>query len=102
MAQIRTKTRIKAYPFNDYKNALPVENGIVIFDVENQSCKLIDHNPTKYRFNYTIPIKYDSLVTNTTICDMLKDYTDTPDKLIQIPAQSFMQAMVMGHTSENI
>jgi hypothetical protein len=58
-------------------------------------CKLIDHNPTKYRFNYTIPIKYDILVTNTTICDLLKDYTDTPDKLIQIPAQSFMQAM--GH-----
>jgi phage/plasmid-associated DNA primase len=95
MAQIHTKSRIKAYPFNDYKNALPVENGMVIFDFENQSCKLIDHNPKKYRFNYTIPIKYDSLVTNTTICDMLKDYTDTPDKLIQIPVQSFMQAM--GH-----
>lgn len=44
MAQIRTKTRIKAYPFNDYKNTLPVENGIVIFDVENQSCNLIDQN----------------------------------------------------------
>jgi phage/plasmid-associated DNA primase len=95
MAQIRTKSRTKAYPFNDYKNALPVENGIIIFDLENQSCKLIEHNPTKYRFNYTIPVKYDNLVTNTTICDMLKGYTDTPDKLVQIPAQSFMQAM--GH-----
>jgi phage/plasmid-associated DNA primase len=95
MAQIRTKSRINAYPFNDYKNALPVENGVIIFDFENQSCKLIDHNPTKYRFNYKIPIKYDSGVTNTIISDMLKDYTDTPDKLIQIPAQSFMQAM--GH-----
>jgi phage/plasmid-associated DNA primase len=95
MAQIRTKSRVNGYPFNDYKNALPVENGIVIFDFENQSCKLIDHNPTKYRFNYKISIKYDSLVTNSTICDTLKNYTDTPDKLIQIPAQSFMQAM--GH-----
>jgi len=35
MAQIRTKSRVNAYSFNDYKNALPVENGIVIFDFEN-------------------------------------------------------------------
>lgn len=26
MAQIRTKSRVNIYPFNDYKNALPVEN----------------------------------------------------------------------------
>jgi len=95
ITQIRTKSRINVYPFNDYKNALPVKNGIVMFDFENQSCKLIDHNPTKYRFNYKIPIEYDSSVRNIIISDMLKDYTDTPDKLIQIPAQSFMQAM--GH-----
>ncbi len=95
MAQIRTKSRTHVYPFNEYKNALPVENGIVIFDFENKACKLIDHNPAKYKFNYKIPIKYDSGVRNTIIYDMLKEYTDTPDKLIQILAQSFMQAM--GH-----
>jgi phage/plasmid-associated DNA primase len=96
MVQIRTKSCINVYPSNYYKNALPVENGIVIFDFENQSCKLIDHDPTKYRFNYKIPIEYDSSVRNIIISDMLKDYTDTPDKLIQIPAQSFMQAMGQG------
>ena len=74
---------------------MPVENGIIIFDFENHSCKLIDHNPTKYKFNYQIPIKYDSEVANTTIGDILNTYTDTPDKLIQILAQCFMQAM--GH-----
>ncbi len=95
LAQIRTKSRVNTYPFNGYKNALPVENGILIFDFENQLCKLIDHNPTKYKFNYKIPIKYDSSAKNTIIDDMLKEYTDTPDKLIQILAQCFMQAM--GH-----
>jgi hypothetical protein len=70
MAQIRTKSRVNVYPFNDYKNALPVENGIVIFDFENQSCKLIDHNPTKYKFNYKISIKYDRGITNTIIHDI--------------------------------
>lgn len=86
MAQIRTKSRVNGYPFNDYKNALPVENGIIIFDFENQLRKLIDHNPTKHKFNYQIPIKYDSEVVNTTICDILNAYTNTPDKLIQILA----------------
>ena len=95
LAQIRTKSRVNGYPFNDYKNALPVENGIIIFDFENQLCELINHNPTKYPFNYQIPIKYDSELVNTTICDILNAYTDTPDKLIQILAQCFMQAM--GH-----
>jgi hypothetical protein len=67
MAQIRTKSRVNAYPFNDYKNALPFQNGIVIFDFENLSCKRIDHNPTKYKFNYKIPIKFDRGLTNTII-----------------------------------
>ena len=35
------------------------------------------------------------MVKNTRIDDLLQGYADTPDKLIQIPAQSFMQAM--GH-----
>ena len=95
MVQIRAKSRTHVYPFNDYKNALPVENGIIIFDFEKQSCKLIDHNPTKHKFNYKIPIKYDRGITSTITHDMLKDYTDIPDKLIQILAQCFMQAM--GH-----
>jgi phage/plasmid-associated DNA primase len=95
MAQIRTKSRVNAYPFNDYKNALPFQNGIVIFDFENRSCERIDHNPTKYKFNYKIPIKFNRGITNTIIHDILKGYTDTPDKLIQILAQCFMQAM--GH-----
>jgi phage/plasmid-associated DNA primase len=92
----KTEQSVKYFQFHKtFKNALPVENGIVIFDFENQSCKLIDHNPTKYKFNYKIPIKYDSVVKNTIISDMLKGYTNTPDKLIQILAQRFMQAM--GH-----
>src|ERR1035437_522492 len=94
--QIRTKSRVNIYPFNNYKSALPVKNGIIIFDFKNQLCELIDHNPTKYKFNYQIPIKYDSEVANITICDLLNAYTDTSDKLIQILAQCFMQAMSHG------
>ncbi len=95
MAQIRTKSRVNVYPFNDYKNALPVENGIVTFDFDSGKCECIDHDPKLYKFNYKIPIKYDSSVKNSIIYDMLKGYTETPDKLIQILAQSFIQSM--GH-----
>ena len=95
MAQIRTKSRVNVYPFNDYKNALPVENGVVIFDFDSGKCKCVDHDPKLYKFNYKIPLKYDSSVKNTIIYDMLMGYTEAPDKLIQILAQCFMQAM--GH-----
>ena len=95
LTQIRAKSRVHVYPFNDYKNALPVDNGIVIFDFDNKTCELIDHDPGIYKFNYKIPVKYDPTIKNTVIYDMLKGYTDNPTELIQIPAQAFMQTM--GH-----
>lgn len=95
LTQIRTKTRVYIYPFNDYKNALPVENGIVTFDFEAGTCELIDPDPEVYKFNYKIPVKFDRTVNNTVIYDVLKGYTDNSIELIQVPAQAFMQAM--GH-----
>lgn len=95
LTQIRTKTRVHTYPFNDYKNALPVENGIIIFDFEAGACNLIEHDPSIYKFNYKIPVKYDPEVKNTVIYDILTGYTENPAELIQIPAQGFMQTM--GH-----
>jgi phage/plasmid-associated DNA primase len=95
LAQIRTKTRVHVYPFNDYKNALPVENGIIIFDFDSGTCECIDHDPEIYKFNYKIPIKYDPKIKNIVIYDMLKGYTKNSTELIQIPAQAFMQNM--GH-----
>jgi len=95
LTQIRTKSRVHVYPFNDYKNALPVVNGILIFDFENETCELIDHDPDIYKFNYQVPVKYDETVKNSVIHDMLNGYTENPSELIQIPAQGFMQTM--GH-----
>lgn len=95
LTQIRTKTRVHVYPFNDYKNALPVDNGIIIFDFEAGTCELIDHDPKEYKFNYKIPVKHDQNVNNSVIDEMLSIYTENPRTLIQIPAQAFMQTM--GH-----
>jgi len=95
LTQIRTKTRVYSYPFNNYKNVLPVENGVIVFDFEAETCELIDSDPEVYKFNYKIPVKFDRAVKNTILYDMLKGYTDNPVELVQIPAQAFMQAM--GH-----
>jgi Predicted ATPase len=95
LTQIRTKTRVHDYPFNNYKNALPVANGIVLFDFETGTCELVDNDPDIYKFNYQIPVAYNPDVKNSVINDILKGYTENPTVLIQIPAQAFMQAM--GH-----
>jgi phage/plasmid-associated DNA primase len=104
MTQIETKTRVHDYPFNDYLDALPVENGVIVFDFESETCKLEDHDPEKYRFNYQIPVKYDPDLKNTVIYEVFKEYTKDPSNpytdnakiLVQIPAQAFMQAMGNG------
>lgn len=95
LTQIKMKTREHDYPFNDYKTALPVENGVVIFDFESGTCELIDHDPENYKFNYMLPVRFDPAIRNTVIYDILKGYTENLIELIQIPAQAFMQAM--GH-----
>lgn len=95
LTQIRTKTRVHDYPFNNYKNALPVANGIILFDFETGTCELVDNDPDTYKFNYQIPVAYNPDVKNTIIHDILNGYTENPTVLIQIPAQAFMQAM--GH-----
>lgn len=103
MIQVRTKSRVFEYPFNNYRNVLPVENGCLVFDFDNGKCWLESHNPETYKFNYKVPMIYDSEIQNDVYLDMFRAYTlnekepekDNSDRLLMIPAQSFMQAM--GH-----
>lgn len=97
IAQIQTKSRSYAYPFNNHKNSIPVENGVLIFDFENGKCKLVEHDPKLFRFNYKIPVSYNQNNKNEKILNgLLKEYMDNPIVLIEIFAQSFMQAMGYG------
>ena len=97
IAQIQTKSRSYVYPFNNHKNSIPVENGVLIFDFESGKCKLVMHDPKLFRFNYKIPVSYNPNNENDRILnDLLKEYMDNPIELIEIFAQSFMQAMGYG------
>lgn len=95
ITHIQTKTRVSAYPFNDYKNALPIENGVLIFDFENGKHELIEHDPAVYKFNYKIPVKYDKSGSDDSVLNMLCGYIDDPVDLIEILAQACMETM--GH-----
>jgi len=97
IAQIQTKSRSYDYPFNNHPNSIPVENGVLIFDFENGKCKLVDNDPKLFRFNYKIPVSYNPNNKNENILNnLLKEYMDNPIELIEIFAQSFMQAMGYG------
>lgn len=96
IAQIQTKSRYYSYPFNNHPYSIPVENGVLIFDFENGKCKLVEHNPKLFRFNYKIPVSYNPNNKNEEILNLLKEYTNKPIELIEIFAQSFMEAMGYG------
>lgn len=95
MAQITTLSRVYEYPFNRDINKLPVENGVIVFNFENKTVELVAHDPDKYKFNYIIPVKFVRDSTNEVIYNIYKEYVDNPETLIQMVAQSLMQAM--GH-----
>jgi len=96
IAQIQTKSRYYSYPFNNHNNSIPVENGVLIFDFEDGKCKLVEHDPKLFRFNYKIPVSYNPNNKNEEILNLLKGYTDKYIDLIEILAQSFMEAMGYG------
>lgn len=80
------------YPFNNSKNTLPVENGILEFDYEKGTTRLLPHGP-QHRFDYVMGASWNSEVG----CDMARNLIKTWVKeenvndIIQIAAQSLVQ-----------
>jgi len=83
------------YPFNQYTDVLPVNNGLLKIDFDDQSCELIPHDPS-YFFTYKFPVDYSSTNDGSIIHDeVIKEYVegDDSDMLYQIPAQALLQAL---------
>lgn len=93
MTDIMTHNPLPEYPFNKTKNALNVKNGVIIFDEITGVYKLEDQNPDKYIFNYQLPIEYNPNADSTPIMDIIRKYSDKYDAIIQILAQTFLQAI---------
>lgn len=100
------------YPFNNYDNAIPVKNGVIVIDFEKNEYALEKSNPEKWKFNYKLPVIFKEDLINDCIINELKKYTskkvvtDTDEEvyeetdeykmLIQAIAQALLQAMGYG------
>jgi putative DNA primase/helicase len=97
------------YPFNEYGNIIPVENGLLKLDFEAETVDLIP--PTsQYKFNFKLPVKYDPAADPGPIDKVIRGYVDPVERegdngkgetiklgysdanlLYQIPAQALLQ-----------
>lgn len=97
------------YPFNEYGNMIPVENGLLKLDFEAETVDLIDYLP-EYKFNFKLKVKYDPAADPEPIDKVLRGYVDADERegdngrgetiklgysdanlLYQIPAQAILQ-----------
>jgi len=97
------------YPFNEYGNIIPVENGLLKLDFEAENVELIPYNP-EYKFNFKLPINYDPAADPEPLDEVIRGYVDPDERegengkgetiklgysdvnlLYQIPAQAILQ-----------
>jgi len=85
------------YPFNTDTTTIPVENGVVKIDYDNESTTLLQHGPS-HLFTYKLSVTYDPTVKNCVAIPLFKRMVDPENikTLIQIPAQALLQ-MQTGH-----
>jgi len=85
------------YPFNTNSTMIPVDNGIVKIDYDNNELSLIPHGP-EHLFTYKLLITFDPNIKNCKAIPLLKRMVESENvkTLIQIPAQALLQ-MQTGH-----
>ena len=93
MTNIENNNPELTYPFNKTKNAINVLNGVIVFDDDTGEFELVNHDPLKYVFDYILPLKYDECADSSKIMHEINKYSDKPDAIIQVLAQSLLQSM---------
>ena len=93
--QIKYKSPYLDFPFNNHINLLPVKNGILSFDFEAEKVELLPLDP-KYKFTYQLTVTYDPNADPEPVDQILKEYTEVPEILYQIPAQAVLQMIGYG------
>ncbi len=80
------------YPFNQSPNAIPLENGVLLLDLETGTASLVSHSP-EYRFNYKLRVKYDPAARTDAVLAYLNSLGVEKDLLLQIPAHSLLSML---------
>lgn len=92
MTTIRTINVVNEYPFRGGFNAINVKNGVIVFD-ETGNYHIEDPDPEKYKFDYILPIEYNSEADSSKIMTEIEKYSDKHDVIIQILEQTLLQKM---------
>lgn len=80
------------YPFNQSPNAIPLENGVLLLDLETGTANLVNHSP-EYRFNYKLRVKYDPAARTEPVLAYLNSLGVDKDLLLQIAAHSLLSML---------
>jgi putative DNA primase/helicase len=113
MTYIQNYNVVNEYPFNNYNNAFPVRNGVVVFDFENGTHWLEENpDPDTWKFDYVLDVDYYAEADSNNIMTRIAKYLyDNPEQpldvdeangrydskiILQIPAQGILQAMGYG------
>lgn len=94
-SHIKSMGNESEYPFNNSVDTIPVINGVVKINYDNGGVVLLQHGP-EHRFTYKLNVYYDSDTPKDIAINLLSQWVDNPNVLIQIPAQSILQ-MQLGH-----
>jgi phage/plasmid-associated DNA primase len=94
-AHIKSMGNESEYPFNNSVDTIPVINGIVKINYDNGTVELLVHGP-EHRFTYKLNVYYDFETSKDIAVNLLSQWVDNPNVLLQIPAQAILQ-MQLGH-----
>jgi len=89
---INASSYVSEYPFDHCDDALPLANGVLEIDWDEQAAKLHAYSH-KHRFTRRWAVSYDPYADPTPIRNALRQYVDDDDvqALYQIPAQAILQ-----------
>ena len=102
MKYVKYKHVEHIYPFNNAIFLLPVKNGILKFNLQNNNIELLPHDH-KYKFTFKLPVDYNKDANPEKITNVISSWVETEDTelLYQIPAQAILQMMIDNSYKKN-
>jgi phage/plasmid-associated DNA primase len=89
---IRCETLEQEFPFNNSKDLVPVQNGVLKINFTSGNVTLIEDSPN-HRFTYRLPVVFNPDADPSEIVKYLESLGCDIDLLTQIPAQALLSML---------
>lgn len=102
MKYVKYKNVAHTYPFNAATFMLPVQNGVLKFNISDNSVEILPHDH-KYKFTFKLPVVYNKDANPEKILGVVSAWVEQEDieLLYQIPAQAILQMMIDNSYKKN-